>query len=149
MSVSKTRWCSLFLALGAWALCFQLWGAAEKYFSKEIPALDPQPALGALDTAYGTIAANGSVAILGWALHPAGVAEARVYVDGAYASRLALQQSRPDVRNAYPTLPGALRSGFRAVVPLALPLRAAYTIRIDLKLHNGLSSTLGPWKLAP
>lgn len=149
MSANKKRWCSLFLALGAWALGFQIWGATGKYFSKEILAFDPKPALGALDTAHGSIAANGSVAIVGWALHPAGVAEARVYVDGTYASRLALQQSRPDVRAAFPTFPGALRSGFRAVVPLALPLRAHYTVRVDLKLHNGLSSTLGPWTLRP
>jgi hypothetical protein len=149
MSKSKKRWCGLFLALSAWALCFQVWSAAGKHFSKAGLARDPKPALGALDTVYKDIAPNGRVAMVGWALHPAGIAEARVYVDDAYASRLILQQSRLDVRSAYPTMPGALRSGFRASVPLSLPLRSHYTIRIDLKLHNGLSSSIGPWILSP
>jgi hypothetical protein len=143
MSGQKKMWCCAFFVLALWALGYQVWYAMRP--REELA--DLRASLGALDTKYAQINPKGVVNLYGWAVHPAGVAEARVFVDGVYASRLNLHSTRLDVRSGYPALPGALHSGFHAMVPLNLPLRAQYEIEVQLKLHNGRTSALGPWKL--
>ncbi len=145
MSRGKKSWCVVFLILALWTLGLQAWVAARDAWFPVVEMIDPLLPIGALDSKYSEINSKGIVTIHGWALHPAGVAEARVYIDGKFASRLELRSRRPDVLSAYPNFPGALHSGFRAKVLLAVPLREQYEIRIDIKLHNGRASVLGPW----
>lgn len=130
-------------------LAYQAWQLAQRRGLIATAAIDPRPSIGALDTTYAEINTKGHVTLRGWAVHPAGIADARVYVDDAYLSLLEINSPRADVRSAYPGLPATLYSGFFARVPLPMPLRSTYTVRVEIKLYNGRTSTLGPWRLAP
>jgi hypothetical protein len=149
LSTQKRFWCTVFFGLVIWVLAYQAWHLAQRRGLIAAVAKDPRPSIGALDTPYAEIDVKGHVTLRGWALHPAGVADARVYVDDIYLSLLEINAPRADVRSAYPALPATLYSGFFAYVPLPMPLRPAYTVRVEIKLHNGRTSTLGPWRLAP
>ncbi len=148
MSVQKRIVCWVFFGLAVWVLGYQTLHLVQRKFAP-IPALaDPIASIGALDSYHSEIARDGRVLIKGWAWHPAGVAEARLFVDDRYVSLLEINAPRPDVRREFPTLPGALYAGFFAHVPLPTPVRERYVLRVDIKLHNGRTSTLGPWPLA-
>src|SRR6266851_2692577 len=88
---------TLFLVVVA-AACMQH-ASAEPDPKNELPfGYVDQPAPGS------TVERN--VPMRGWALDDGSVKEVRVYVDGRFGARTALNESRPDVSKAYPKYAG-------------------------------------------
>jgi hypothetical protein len=93
--------------------------------------LDATPATGAFDLVDGAEVAAGVVQLSGWLLHTGGSAgDAVVLVGDATAVPVSCDVDRPDVARAFPTVPGAVRSGWTVSVDLG----ASPSGRVDLAL---------------
>jgi hypothetical protein len=77
------------------------------------------PPFGVLDTPTLDQAANGALAVSGWALDNKAVASVQVLLDGVVAGTLAYGQARPDVCQAWPGYAACPAVGFSGTVDLS------------------------------
>ena len=85
----------------------------------------------------GKLITSNNVTVRGWALHPSGIKEVKVYVDGVYKKNATIGGSRPDVNNAYPGYPGGSNSGYNAEIDLASVSEGKKNIKVEVIGNDG------------
>jgi hypothetical protein len=102
-----------------------------------IPGVVPGRVLASLDSPKQGMTFKGSLGVGGWALADGGIAEVAIYLDGNRTGSADIGLQRPDVQRAYPTLPGALASGFAGRIDLGGASGGAHEVKVRLRLNDG------------
>jgi hypothetical protein len=80
--------------------------------------------------------------IYGWALHPEGIKNIELFIDGELIGNIPYGAPRPDVKEAYPDKPGAENSGFAMVYNFSQLSSGAHEMKVRIYNLDGLSKEL-------
>lgn len=108
-----------------------------------VPPRHEEPA-GVVDVPRaGAILRPGPTLVGGWAVSETGIREIRVYFDGAFKARAALEVARPDVSKALPRYarPGDIH-GWNLLVDFGMAA-GDHTIRVDVVEQDGTATSIG------
>ena len=86
---------------------------------------------------------DGTLAISGWAVSAVGIDTVSVMLDGEALGAAEIGLARPDVADAFLTVPMARFSGFAFTARLPLPVPPAY--RIGVRVRNSLGDQAESW----
>ena len=106
-----------------------------------LPAVDPFPPLGHLDSPLVNATLSGTVPVYGWAFDNVAVDRIEVYVDGLLDGNATYGTSRPDVAAIYPNISADV--GYAYSLNTAKYVDGAHAIVVKAYDTNGNNSILG------
>ena len=86
---------------------------------------------------------DGSLTVSGWAVSAVGISAVSVLLDGTVLGDAETALARPDVADAFPTVPMARHAGFAFSIRLPAPLPEA--CRVGIRVRNGLDEEAENW----
>jgi ADP-heptose:LPS heptosyltransferase/GT2 family glycosyltransferase len=89
-----------------------------------------------------SLTGDGQLAVKGWAICSAGIADIRIELDEEPLGAAMIGEDRSDVGNRYPRIPGAPTSGFRFAAALGRRFEGEHVLRLVARGRDGEESVV-------